>query len=134
MSILRIINKCFTLSNFFEKASGSYKNFKSFAYRFYARHCFFGAIFQKCHCHIKSFNSLCKMCSALMPIMLVKSAFKGGCCVFVTSDCSKRIREKTYYFRNKSFPGYGHDPFQCLLKIKPLQDVCWVCTNLFYLT
>ena len=54
-------------------------------------------------------------------------AVKGGCCVFATSDCDKRIREKTFYFRNKSFPRNDLEPFQCLLKIKPLKDVCWVC-------
>jgi hypothetical protein len=35
-------------------------------------------------------------------------------------------REKTFYFRNKSFPRNDLVPFQCQLKIKPLKDVCWV--------
>jgi hypothetical protein len=56
-------------------------------------------------------------------------AVKGVCCVFATSDCEKRIREKTFYFRNKSFPRNDLEPFQCQLKVKPMKDVCWVsCT------
>ena len=37
------------------------------------------------------------------------------------------MREKTFYFRNKSFPRNDLEPFQCQLKIKPIKDVCWVC-------
>ena len=53
-------------------------------------------------------------------------AVKGACCVFATSDCETRVREKTFYFNNKSYPRNDLNPFQCQLKIKPLNDICWV--------
>ena len=51
---------------------------------------------------------------------------KGACCAFAYTDCDTRVRERTAYFVNKSYPKFDSDPFQCLLKIKPQRDACWV--------
>ena len=45
-------------------------------------------------------------------------AVKGICCTFAFTDCSQRVKEKTSYFTNKSYPKYDSEPFQCLLKIR----------------
>ena len=53
-------------------------------------------------------------------------AVKGVCCVFLFKDCATRVRDRTAYFRNKSYPQFDSDPFQCLLNIKPMRNICWV--------
>jgi hypothetical protein len=52
--------------------------------------------------------------------------YKSVCCTFTYTDCSQRLKEKTTYIKNKSYPNHDSAPFQCLFKIKPLKNACWV--------
>lgn len=46
--------------------------------------------------------------------------------MFTSSNCERRVRKKVAYFTNKAYPRNDVEPYQCLLNIKPLQDMCWV--------
>jgi len=52
--------------------------------------------------------------------------YKSVCCTFTYTDCSQQLKEKTTYIKNKSYPNHDSAPFQCLFKIKPLKNACWV--------
>ena len=53
-------------------------------------------------------------------------AVEGICCVLSSPKCDKRVTDQVAYFTNKGYPRNDLEPFQCLLSIKPLEDMCWV--------